>query len=57
MLYNGMCGCHGNICYGISMHFFCKVHSIGAINVCTNFDINRNKIDAFTKHTQILCFI
>ena len=34
-----------------SMHF-CMVHSIGPINVCTNFEINRDKIDEFRKHAK-----
>ena len=33
---------------------FCKVHGIGAINVCTNFEINRYKIDEFRKHAKIV---
>ena len=40
----------------LSIHF-CKVHSIGPINVCTNFEINRYKIDEFGKHAKIVCFI
>ena len=36
---------------------FCNVHSIGPISVCTNFEINRYKIDEFRKHAQILGFI
>ena len=31
---------------------FCKVHSIGPLNVCANFEINRFKIDEFRKHTK-----
>ena len=42
MLYNGIFGCHGNIC---------KVHSI------YHFEINRYKIDEFRKHAKIVCFI
>ena len=34
-------------------HAFCKVHSLGPINVCTNFEINRCKIDEFIKHAKI----
>ena len=30
--------------------FFCNVHSIGAINVCTNCEINRYNIDEFIQH-------
>ena len=36
---------------------FCKVHGIGAINMCTDFEINRYKIDEFTKHSKIVWFI
>ena len=42
MLYNGIFGCHGNICYVILSNAF--LHSIGLVNVCTNFEINRYKI-------------
>ena len=35
---------------------FCKIHSIGTIYVCTNFEINRDKIDEFIKHAQIVRF-
>ena len=38
-------------------YIFCKVHSIGTVNVCTNFDINRYKIDEFIKHENIVCFV
>ena len=34
-----------------SMHF-CNVYSIGPINVCTNFDVNRYTIDEFRKHAK-----
>ena len=34
-------------------YIFCKVHSIGPINVCTNFEINRYKIDEFRKHAKL----
>ena len=51
MLYNGVFGCHGNICYVILI-IFCKVHSICPINVCINFEINRYKIDEFRKHAK-----
>ena len=40
----------------LSMHF-CKVHGIGAIHMCTNFEINRYKIDEFRKHAKIVSFI
>ena len=35
----------------------CKVHSIGPVNECTNFEINRYKIDEFRKHENIACFM
>ena len=50
MLYIWLFGCHGNMCYIIFIDaFFCMIHSIGAINVCTNFEINRYKNDEFRK--------
>ena len=33
------------------------IHSIGAINVCTNFEINRYKIDEFRKHAKIVFYL
>ena len=36
---------------------FCKVHRIGPLNRCTNFEISRYKIYEFRKHEQIVCFI
>ena len=36
-------------------NYFCKVHNIGPINVCANFEINRYKIDEFRKHAKIVC--
>ena len=38
------------------MHFG-KVHSIGPINVCNDFEANRYKIDDFRKHAKIVGFI
>ena len=53
MLYNWMFGCHENMSYVILINaFFCKEHSIGPINVSTNFEINRYKIDEFRKHAK-----
>ena len=58
MLHNGIFGCHGNICYVIFINkLLCNVHSTCAINVCTNFEINRYKIDEFRSHAKIVCFI
>ena len=46
MLYNGVFGCHGNTCtLFLLVQFFCMLYSIGPINVCTDFEINRYKID------------
>ena len=54
LLYNGVFRCHENICYVIFIDAcFCKVHSIGQINVCINFEINMYKIDEFRKHAKI----
>ena len=58
MLYNGVFGCHGNMYYIILISaFFYTIHSIGAINECTHFEINRYKIDEFRKLAKIVCFI
>ena len=58
MLYNGIFSCHGNICYvSLINEFFCKVHIIGPVNVCANFEINQYRIDEFRKHAKIVCFI
>ena len=46
MLYNGVFGCHGNTCYVIFIGaIFYMFYSICPINVCTDFEINRYKID------------
>ena len=38
MPYNGIFGCHENMCYVILINaFLCKVHITGTINVCTIF--------------------
>ena len=39
------------------MHFFCKVHSIGPTNVCTNFEVNRYTIDEFRQHAKIVFYL
>ena len=37
MLYNGVFGCHGNMCYVIFIGaIFYMIYSIGPINVCTD---------------------
>ena len=43
---------YGNICYVIYINAF---FSLGPINVCTNFEINRFKIEEFRKHANIVC--
>ena len=53
VLYNGVFGCYGNTCHVIWMCAFFRmlhIYRIGPINVCTNFKINRYKIDEFIKH-------
>ena len=35
---------------------FCRVHSIGPVNVCTIFEINQYKIDEFRKHAKLGMF-
>ena len=35
---------------------FCMIHSLGPINVCTDFEINRYKIDEFRKHAKKIMF-
>ena len=35
----------------------CNVNSIGTINVCANFEINRYNIDEFREYAKIVCFI
>ena len=54
MLYNGVFGCHGNTCYVIFIGaIFNMLYSIGPINVCTDFEINRYKIDEVRKYANI----
>ena len=58
MLYNVVFGCHGNTCYVIVIGaVFYMIYSIGQINVCTDFDINRFRIDEVRKYAKIVCFI
>ena len=50
MLYNGVFGCHGNTCCVILIGaILYMIHSIDPVNVCTNFEINRYKIDEVRK--------
>ena len=58
MLYNGVFGCHGNMCYVIFIGAILYViHSIGPINMCTNFEINRYKIDEVGKYAKIVFYL
>ena len=58
MLYNGVFGCHGNMCYVICIGaIFYIIYSTGQINVCTDFEINRLRIDEVRKYATIVYFI
>ena len=58
MLYNGVFGCHGNTCYVILIGaIFYMIYSIGPINVCTDFEINRYKIDVVRKYAKIVFYL
>ena len=58
MLYNGAFGCHGNTCYVICIGaIFYIIYSTGQINVCTDFEINRFRIDEVRKHATIVYFM
>ena len=58
MLYNGVFGCHGNTCYVIFIGaIFYMLYSIGPINVCTDFEINRYKIDEVRKYAKIAFYL
>ena len=58
MLYNGVCGCHGNMCYVIFIGaILYMLYSIGPINVCTDFEINRYKIDEVRKYAKIAFYL
>ena len=38
------------------VQFFYMLYSIGPINVCTDFEINRYKIDEVSKYAKIVLF-
>ena len=58
MLYNGVFGCHGNTCYVICIGaIFYIIYSTGQINVYTDFEINRFRIDEVRKHATIVYFM
>ena len=55
MLYNGVFGCHGNMCYVICIGaIFYIIYSTGQINVCTDFEINRFRIDEVRKYVYFI---
>ena len=62
MLYNGVFGCHGNTCYvifigAIFYMLYGPLYSIGPINVCTDFEINRYQIDEVRKYAKIAFYL
>ena len=58
ILYNGVFGCHGNTCYVIFIGVVsCMIHIICPINVCTDFEINRYKIDEVRKYAKIVFYL
>ena len=58
MLYNGVFGCHGNTCYVIFIGaIFYIIYSTAQINVCTDFEINRFKIDEVRKYANIAFYL
>ena len=57
MLHNGVFGCHGNTCYVIFIGAILYMFSIGPINVCTDFEINRYKIDEVRKYAKIVLYL
>ena len=58
MLYNGVFGCHGNTCYVIFIGaIFYMFYSICPINVCTDFEINRYKIDEVRTYAKIAIYL
>ena len=57
MLYNVVFGCHGNTCYVIVIGaFLYMIYSTGQINVCTDFEINRFRIDEVSKYAKKMMF-
>ena len=58
MIYNGVFGCHENTCYVIVIGaIFYMLYNIGPINVCTDLDINRYKIDEVRKYAKIVFYL
>ena len=51
----GVFGSHGNTCYVICIGaIFYIIYSTGQINVCTDFEINRFRIDEVRENMQQL---
>ena len=52
----GVFGCHGNTCYVIFIGaIFYMIYSTGKINVCTDFEINRFRIDVMLRKNATSC--
>ena len=57
MLYR-VFGCHGNTCHVIFIGaILYMLYSIGPINGCTDFEINRYKIDEVRKYAKIVFYL
>ena len=56
---NVVFGWHGNTCYVFFYwcDFLYDIYSTSQTNVCTDFEINRFKIDEVRKYATIVCFI
>ena len=51
-------GCHGNTCHVIFIGaIFYMIYSTGQINVCTDFEINRFRIDEVRKYAKIAFYL
>ena len=58
MLYNGVFGCHGNMCYVIFIGaILYMIHIIGPSNACTNVEINQYEIDEVRKYAKIVFYL
>ena len=54
----GIFGYHGNTCYVILIGaVLCMIHTIGPINMCTDFEINRYKLDEVRKYAKIVFYL
>ena len=57
MLHSWIFGCHGSMCYVIFINAFFAMYTVGPINMCTEFEINRYKIDKFRKYAKIMFYL